>query len=582
MDLAKHLKSSIDIVKVIGEYVRLRRTGGAGRYMGLCPFHTEKTPSFSVNGTHQYYYCFGCNAKGSVIDFVMQLEGLTFFEAVKALAERFGVALPRRAEYSDEQTKLRAALYQMHELAARIYRSNLNSAAGSDTRDYLARRGLSPATIEEFGLGLSDNSWQTLTRRFEQEGFSREQMEASGLVSLRQDGSGFFDRFRGRLMFPIHDEPGRIIGFGGRAMATGDEPKYLNSQETLLYRKRHVLYNLHRAKASIRKQERVILVEGHMDVIGVAAAGIGEVVAGCGTSLKDTQVRMIHRHCDRVVVNFDPDTAGANAAERSIDILLDEKLNIRILELEEGLDPDEYIQRFGANRYREKADKAAGYFHWLADRARAKHDDGTAQGKWAAFQSVLPAIVKNSDKLEQAAVANDIASYLGVDANLVRDRLRSTGYESRGRAEKRAESNLPPVERILLNLLLADRGVREEIIPEMVALPGREQLQARRLFETICALYTQQGDFTFEDVGARLDDAGKALLTSVIFADEVGGESGSLEQARACLRELRLGCRKTAESALRSKIRAAEKAGDIAEALRLTEELSRLQREVNV
>jgi DNA primase len=229
MDFVEHLKSSVDIVKVVGEYVRLRKAGAGPRYTGLCPFHTEKTASFSVHQTHQFYKCFGCGAGGDVIKFVMEIERLSFYEALRLLADRNGIPMPQRAEYSDQETRLRAKLHEMHELALRVFRASLSGAAGTTAREYLAKRGVTPAVSEEFSLGYSDRSGQDLVRRFEREGFSAEEMETSGLALKRQDGSGFFDRFRGRLMFPIHGESGKIIGFGGRALSGEEEPKYLNS-----------------------------------------------------------------------------------------------------------------------------------------------------------------------------------------------------------------------------------------------------------------------------------------------------------------------------------------------------------------
>ena len=350
MDFVEQLKSSVDIVKTVGEYVRLKRAGSTPRYMGLCPFHTEKTPSFSVHGSHQYYKCFGCGLGGDVLNFIMEIERISFYEALKLLADRNGLTMPKR-EFSDPDSKLRGALMEMHDLAASTFQSNLNSSAGAEARNYLSNRGVTSEQIAEFGLGVSDGSGQQLVRRL-QEKFGADYLETSGLVLKRQDGSGFFDRFRGRLMFPIHNESGKVIGFGGRALKSGDDPKYLNSPETALYRKSYVLYNLHRAKDAVRKAECSVLVEGYMDVIGVFSAGVRNVVASCGTALTNTQVRALKRHSERIVVNFDPDAAGANAAERSIQMLLDENLQVRVLELEGDLDPDEYVKANGAEAYR--------------------------------------------------------------------------------------------------------------------------------------------------------------------------------------------------------------------------------------
>ena len=236
------------------------------------------------------------------------------------------------------------------------------------------KRGVSPELIDTFELGFAEGSGQALVRRLGQERFTAEQLEASALVRRRDDGSGYYDAFRGRLMFPIHNESGKVIAFGGRAMRDEDQPKYLNSSETPIYRKSSVLYNLHRARDGMRRSNRAVLVEGYMDVIGVYAAGVKEVVASCGTSLTNGQVRTIHRHSDTVMVNFDPDTAGANAAEKAIQLLLDEGLHVKVLALDGGLDPDEYVKQNGADAYRAKLDDASTYFHWLADRARAKFD----------------------------------------------------------------------------------------------------------------------------------------------------------------------------------------------------------------
>ena len=343
MDFVEQLKSSVDIVQVIQEYVRLRKAGPT-RYSGLCPFHKEKTPSFSVHAGHQFYKCFGCGAAGDVLKFVMEMERISFYEALKLLAERHGIPMPRRSEYSDPETKLRAALYQMHELAEEAFRTNLQGGVGTEAREYLDRRGVAPAISEEFGLGYAERSGRGLVRLFEKHNFTGEQMEASGLVLKRDDGS-FYDRFRHRLMFPIHNESAKIIGFGGRALDPGEQAKYLNSPETPIYRKSYVLYNLHRAKQGIRQSDRIVLVEGYMDVIGVYASGVHEVVASCGTALTSQQVQAMKRHSEKIVVNFDPDAAGANAAERSINMLLDESMHVRMVELDGGLDPDEYCKQ---------------------------------------------------------------------------------------------------------------------------------------------------------------------------------------------------------------------------------------------
>jgi len=574
MDFVEQLKSSIDIVQVIGEYVRLRKAG-ANRYTGLCPFHNEKTPSFSVNTLHQRYKCFGCGAGGDALNFVMEIERLSFYEALKLLADRHGIPMPKRSEYSDPETKLRAALYQIHELAEQAFRANLEGAAGTEARGYLERRGVAPPTAAEFALGYAERSGRGLVRLLEKHNFTADQMEKSGLVLKREDGT-FYDRFRHRLMFPIHNESGKIIGFGGRALDPGEQAKYLNSPETEIYRKSYVLYNLHRAKHGVRQADRVVLVEGYMDVIGVYASGVREVVASCGTALTPHQVQALKRHSTKIVVNFDPDTAGANAAERSINMLLDEGMHVRVLELDGGLDPDEYCKQRGAEAYVAKLNTAKNYFYWLADRARGKFDMRTAEGRVAAFQFLLPAIQRLSDKLERLAVVNDVAGYLGVDAGPVLESFRKAATERREKTVRHAAEPVPAVERFLLNLLLLNADARSHLLPHLKRMPVVDQFATRRILQALFALDEGGSPVVFANLHARLDDHDRALLDSAVLDDETDSEVFSIEQARACLAALEDIGLQNKRVELRARVRDLERQGNWEEALRTAEELNRI------
>lgn len=573
MDFVEQLKSSVDIVKVVGQYVRLRKSGAA-RYTGLCPFHNEKTPSFTVHTVHQFYKCFGCGAGGDVLKFVMEIDRLSFYEALKLLAETHGIPMPKRSEYSDPETKLRAAIYQMHEVAAAAFRELLMSAAGAEARAYIGKRGISAETAEQFGLGYADRSGRFLVRLLEKQSFTPEQWETSGLVSKRDDGT-FYDRFRGRLMFPIHNESGKVIGFGGRALAAEDEPKYLNSPETPIYRKSHVLYNLHRAKDGIRRSERTVLVEGYMDVVGVTEAGIREVVASCGTALTAQQVRIMKRHSPNVVVNFDPDLAGSNAAERSIQLLLEEGIHVRVLELDGGLDPDEYCRQNGREAYESRLNAAKNYFYWLADRARVKFDMRSAEGRVAAFQFLLPSIQRISDKLERVAWANDVAGYLGVDAGLVLENFRRAAAGQREKRIAAAPEHVTAVEKILLNLMLLDAEARAKLLPELRGMAAVQRFPTRRIFESFFAMSDSGGAVGFRELEARLEENDRGLLASIVLADETNAADLSLEQGEACLQSLARTEREFQKAALRARVKEAERAGDLSEAMRLIEELSR-------
>lgn len=577
MDFVNQLKSSIDIVNVIGQYVRLRKAGASPRYVGLCPFHTEKTPSFSVHSTHQFYKCFGCGAAGDALKFVMEIERISFYEALKLLAEQHGIPMPKRSEYSDAETRMRAASLEMHALADQSFQAQLAGPGGRKARAYLEQRGVAPALADEFGLGVSDPSGRTLVRLFESHDFSADQMEASGLVMRRPDGS-WYDRFRDRLMFPIHNESGKVIGFAGRALDSDNEPKYLNSPETPIYKKSYVLYNLHRAKEGMRRAERAVLVEGYMDVIGVWAAGISEVVAACGTALTLQQVQALKRHAGKIVVNFDPDSAGANAAERSLHLLLEEGIHVRVLALDGGLDPDEYCREHGAGVYRSRLDSAKSYFYWLADRARSRFDMRTGEGRAAAFQLLLPAVQKLADKLERAAVANDLAGYLGVDAGLVLENFRRAAAERREKTVAISKESLRADEKLLLQLLLSSQEACELLIPDLRQLAVLEQFATRRIFRALFAVHEAGERVGFGEVDSRLEEADRELLASAVLGDETHPDSISLEQGRACLRSLATLQWKQQQAALKIRLREAERAGDFSAALQLNEELNRFKR----
>ncbi|HTB11434.1 MAG TPA: DNA primase [Bryobacteraceae bacterium] len=585
MDFVEQLKSSIDIVKVIGEYVRLKRLGATGRYVGLCPFHQEKTGSFSVNQSRQFYKCFGCGVGGDVLKFVMEIDGLTFPEALKMLAESHGIPMPKRSEFADADSKLRAALFEIYSMAAQMFRENLRGTHGTEARNYLHQRGIGPESIEAFELGFSEPSGQALVRALGEKQFTREQIDASKIVLRREDGSGSFDFFRGRLMFPIHNEAGKVIAFGGRAMRDQDQPKYLNSGETPIYKKTSVLYNLHRARDTMRRSNRAVLVEGYMDVIGVYSAGVKEVVASCGTGFTPPQAGVLHRHSDHVVVNFDPDRAGAEASEKAIQILLDEGVHVRVLTLDGGLDPDEYVKQTGADAYRAKLDSASTYFHWLADRARQKFDMRSSDGRMEAFRFLLPSVQKIGDKLERAAIANDLAGYLGVDAGLVLDQFKKAATDRRGpkgvpaKAAPKEAVSVPAIENILLQTTIASAEVRAEILPLLT--PGLiGDFATREIFETMRAMEEAGSEVTFSGLDGRLSPALQTLLHSVLAADDIDNEGVSLEAARACLRKLESGAMKRRVDELRARVRSAEREGRMAEALELMGDLARLEKEV--
>lgn len=581
MDFAQQLKSTVDIVDVVRTYVVLKKVGT--RYVGLCPFHSEKSPSFNVNPVHGFYKCFGCGEGGDLIKFVEKIEGVSFMEALQLLADRYGLTMPKRREDQDEQATVRQAILRLHELASLHFQHALSSPEGAAARAYLQRRGLDARAVDHFQLGYSPRQGSALVRLFEREGYQPEQWKDAGLVLPRQDGSGWFDRFRNRLMFPIHNESGKVIGFGGRSLDEGDEPKYLNSSETPIYKKSSVLYNLHRAKESMRKNNRVVLVEGYMDAIGVSTAGIAETVAPCGTALTAQQVAIMRRLAETVVINFDPDNAGMNATERSLPVLLDGGMKVRILTLPGGLDPDEFVKEHGDEVYRERLAQAPTYFSWLAERARKRFDLGSPEGKVDALRFLVDAASKVPGKLERTMVVTEMANSLGLDPNLLLQRMRVNSPTARSRSgEIPPAADRTPIgklnERMLLQILLQVKEARDHLLPVLQQSPVYPELRLRHLFEILRRLDDEaEGDWTRLRSEMAADE--QTLMEQLMFTDAPADELPvSVQNAISCIQHLEAELQDRAKERLREQIRGAERAGDMAQALELMESLKQFER----
>ncbi len=458
-DFAQTVKQQADIVKVIESYIRLRKAG-AQRFTGLCPFHKEKTPSFSVHAGQQFYYCFGCHETGDVFSFVGKIENVGFPEAVRIVAQKCGIPLPKREFSSPEEAagaRMRARLLDLHETATAWFEEQLRGPEGALAREYLAGRGLSDEGIKRFRIGYGPDSYNALRDRLS--GMAdQETLRASGLFSSKEQGDGsqgpIYDRFRKRVVFPISNESGRVIAFTARTLETGEKAgaKYINSPETPLYSKGQVLFNLDKAKPAIRALEFALLVEGQMDCISVFLAGIQNVIATSGTAFTEQQVAILKRHTSQVVVNFDPDTAGANAAEKSIALLTEEGFSVRIVTLEGGLDPDRYIRERGVEAYKDALRTARRQSDYLIERARMLFPGASADQKVKAMNFLLPHIRRIPEALARDQFAADAAQKLGIGSAVLREELRRAALKRRERVEERA-SKLTEVDRVLLRAL---------------------------------------------------------------------------------------------------------------------------------
>src|SRR5277367_1801498 len=458
-NFAQTVKQQADILKIIGEYVRLKRAG-AQNYTGLCPFHSEKSPSFSVNVGRQFYYCFGCHETGDVFTFIQKIENVTFPEAMKTVAIKCGIPLPKREFSSPEEaaeSRQRTKLIELHEIATTWFEQQLRSPEGALAREYLTGRGLADESIAKFRIGYAPESFHALRDRL-QSVADPETLRASGLFSFKpqEDGSPgpLYSRFRKRITFPIASESGRIIAFTARALESGDKagPKYLNSPETSLYTKGNVLFNLDKARQPIREANFAVLVEGQMDCISAYLAGITNVLATSGTAFTEAQVRLLSRYTTRVIVNFDPDTAGANAAEKSIALLTEEGFEVKVVALEGGLDPDRYIRERGAKEYTTALKAARRHQDFLIDRARQLFPPRTPEAKVKALNFLLPHIRRMPNRITRDEFAADAAQKLGIDSALVREELKQAAAKRRDSLSQ-VIPTLSEAEKVLLRAL---------------------------------------------------------------------------------------------------------------------------------
>jgi DNA primase len=402
------VKAHADIVTVIQDYVSLKKTGAT--YKGLCPFHGEKTPSFHVNRDKGFFHCFGCNVGGDVFKFLELHEKIGFQEAVTQLAQRFGLALPQLEQNDDQRTSSaeRETLLKLHDVAATWFRQQLASTAGTRARKQIADRGLSAQTVDALGLGYAPPARDALKQHLVQQGFSQAAVVRSGLAFLREDGSTV-DRFRNRLMIPICRDTGSVIAFGGRAMEADQQPKYLNSPETPIYVKGRALYGLNLSKTFMRHTRFAVLVEGYFDFAQVFQSGMQAIVASCGTALTAQQAALLHRFTQRVILSFDPDTAGQGAAEKSCELLVAEGFDVNVAILPPGEDPDTFVQRHGGPAYLARLRESKPYLEYLLDTVAARHDLKSDEGRVKFFDAILPVAGRIPDAAARDRFAERIA-----------------------------------------------------------------------------------------------------------------------------------------------------------------------------
>ncbi len=419
------IRDATDIVALVSEHVQLTRRGR--NFLGLCPFHEEKTPSFSVNPDRQFYHCFGCGVGGDVFKFIQEIDRVTFVEAVKFLAERAGIALPERSGPSREEAEAADELYRANDLAQKYFHHLLfKDDVGANARTYLQTRRLTDETIARFGLGYAPPEWDALLKVAGRRDLNPQILERAGLALPRSTGSGHYDRFRDRIAFPIANLSDRTIAFGARALQPDQEPKYLNSPETPIYHKGRVLYGLSITRDAIRRQNAVLVVEGYMDLISLAQAGIQHVVATSGTALTEDHGRLLARFARQVVLLFDGDAAGSTAAMRACEALLGTGLDACVVSLPVEHDPDTFVQEHGADVLLERAENAQSVLDFYLDQLAQQHDLSSVEGKTRAVERLKPLLAKPRDAVRRDLLLREVAERLSVDEQSLRHDLQAS------------------------------------------------------------------------------------------------------------------------------------------------------------
>lgn len=571
-----------DIVEIIREYVPLKKQGQ--NYVGLCPFHAEKTPSFVVSPHKQIYHCFGCGKGGNVFSFLMEKNGESFVDAVHALAKRYGISVPQ-TERSPEKVKLesmRQRYFEINELAARFYRNALNSSSGQESLTYIKKRELTLDTQENFMLGYAPSGWDSLSKFLLDKGVSKHDLILLGLSIMSQRGT-LVDRFRNRVMFPIADERGRIIGFGGRVL-DDSQPKYLNSPETPLFHKGKHLYGLNLAKVSIRKQDQVIIMEGYMDIIMAHQNGITNCVGSLGTALTDSQARLMMRYTYNTSICFDADAAGQKAALRGLDILEQCGCRLSVITIPKGKDPDEFIRKQGKEAFSELVVKAKPFLEYKLIRLMEKYNPDTIEGKLQVVEELMPDIQRIASPLARQVLVQLIAENLVLPETAIYAEIRKFSTINRNnkydRELKRKCTSIHALEKAQRELLRIVLGC-PEVINKVEAWGGKELFKHNLLKEIYQNNYLmrQAGhNIKANDLITLLDNPdSRQFLTEILIEEDSPGDWQRI--FNDCLISLRLDYinnKITEKSVLMSKY---EESGDVTKSLEIMGQIQQLVKE---
>jgi DNA primase len=553
MEIIDQVRQVANILELVSQYTTLRQRGR--KHVGLCPFHSEKTPSFTVDAEKGLFHCFGCGVGGDVFSLVMEKENLTFPEALKTLAERYRIPLPEQKKISPQALKLEEQVLKINESALAFFRKNLtNTPEGKKAWEYLRKRGMSENIIQDFKVGYALNSWDALVSYFNNKGVSSGLLEKAGLVLPGKKPGEYYDRFRGRVIFPIFGLNGKVLGFGGRTLFDAD-PKYLNSPDTPIYSKGRHLYGLNVTKEAIRSAGESILVEGYTDFLSLVQSGITNVVASLGTAFTPYQATLAFRFASRMIINYDGDSAGRTAAFRAVQVGFEKGLETSVLVLPEGLDPDGFIQKKGKDDYARLLKAAVPGLKFIIDFSSEGKRMKIPEVKTRVLRGILGIIDAIPDAIVRSEYLKQAAEQLAVDESVLRELSTQKALE---KPDKTSDSLLLHAEKRLLQILIENKDLRPYIFAE-IQEDDFSGLQSEPVFRIMCDLFGKDIDFIFHDLQKEI---GPSLAQHLSRAGLEAGNPATLEEALGCLTALRLTSRENKVKLIQAEIARVEKTGD--------------------
>jgi len=552
MEVIDRIKHTASIVEIASQYTTMRLRGK--KHVGLCPFHSEKTPSFTVDEEKQLFHCFGCGIGGDIFTLIMEKENLSFPEAIRYLAEKYNIPIPEKKRFSPQMQKLEEKLYKITEDTMALFRKNLfKTEEGAKALEYLRKRKISEKIIQELKIGYALDSWDSLLNTFQRKGVASSLLEKAGLVLRRTNKEGYYDRFRGRIIFPIFKLSGKVVAFGGRSII-GQEPKYLNSPDTPIYTKGNLLYGLNFSKEEVREKDELILVEGYTDFLALYQSGIKNVAASLGTSITAGQIALAKRQAPKLLISYDADTAGIKASVRAISICFEQGAEINIMKLPTGFDPDSFIKKFGPKKFLESAKESLSGLDYLLHDEKKVNAILSAEQKSKIAKNIVSVVLKIPDPIIMSEYIKKISAALFIDEDIVRSMIK-TKFKENKQEEKTYFLN---AEKRLLQMLFEDSRIASTVFSAL-----REEdfkgLRSEPIFKILSDFFNNGNKPDFQSLREKVK---KSLFSDLSLILQEKEQVPSIPEALECVRALRQYSLENQFKTLKFEIQKLEKTGD--------------------